>query len=463
MVKNDNHTRHTLGILLDMASIALAWITAYYIRYFIAPWWVPAFYPRYFYALFAVIGVCFLVFKTLGPHSSRCGESSLPRETWHVFYIVSVSLAMILALSFFYREYEFSRLIAVLFWFLAIAFLTANRILLRLILGYLVKKGYVRRTGIIIGAGELGRRIEQELCRERWPKVEVLGFVDDGSRMLARPETDILGGTDDLERILEEKHPDYIYIALPFAEYGKIQKIMERAARSVANVRMVADVLSLPTLRSGVSDWHGYPIIHITDSPLNEGWNRFLKRSFDIAFSALVLFSISPLVLSIAILIKLNSRGTVFYRQTRVGLDGVTFEMVKFRTMVENAETNTGPVWSTIGDKRVTSVGSFLRKTSLDELPQFWNVLKGEMSVVGPRPERPFFIQKFKKDIPKYMLRHKMKSGITGWAQVNGWRGDTSLQKRIEHDLYYIENWSFGLDLKIVFLTVVRGMASNAS
>jgi Undecaprenyl-phosphate glucose phosphotransferase len=236
---------------------------------------------------------------------------------------------------------------------------------------------------------------------------------------------------------------------------------MDSLSEVMVTVSLIPDILSIPNLRSGVSYFFGYPVIHITDSPLNDTWNRIAKRSFDIIFSSFVLLFLSPAFLLIAILIKGTSSGPVFYCQERMGLDGNLFQMLKFRSMTENAEAKTGAVWAIPNDTRTTKIGAFLRKTSIDELPQFWNVLKGDMSVVGPRPERPVFIEKFKKEIPKYMLRHKMKAGITGWAQINGWRGNTSLIKRIEHDLYYIENWSLILDIKIVLLTILKGFVNK--
>jgi exopolysaccharide biosynthesis polyprenyl glycosylphosphotransferase len=202
------------------------------------------------------------------------------------------------------------------------------------------------------------------------------------------------------------------------------------------------------------------PIISLRDTPLY-GWNKMIKMVTDMMLSLAIILVVSPLMLVISFLVKATSRGPVFYSQERMGLDGKIFNMLKFRTMEIEAEKETGPVWAAKGDSRRTPIGAFLRKTSLDELPQFFNVLKGDMSVVGPRPEREFFIQQFRSKIPKYMLRHKMKAGITGWAQVNGWRGNTSLEKRIEYDLYYIENWSLRLDLVIMWLTIWRGLVNK--
>jgi Undecaprenyl-phosphate glucose phosphotransferase len=222
---------------------------------------------------------------------------------------------------------------------------------------------------------------------------------------------------------------------------------------TAADLYIVPDVWELATLNAAVGEFEGMPILSLRASRVS-GWGRILKRAMDIVVSAVVLVALSPVLLVTALAVKLTSRGPVIYKQERMGLDGRVFNTLKFRTMRVDAEAETGPRWASEGDTRTTFVGRILRRTSLDELPQFWNVLKGDMSIVGPRPERPVFIEEFKRTVPKYMLRHKMKAGITGWAQVNGWRGSTSLDKRIQYDLYYIENWSIWLDLRIMLATI---------
>ena len=217
---------------------------------------------------------------------------------------------------------------------------------------------------------------------------------------------------------------------------------------------MVPDIIRFASLRGGVEEFEGVPFIHLRESPLY-GWNQLFKRGFDLVFGGLTLILAAPLMAAIAVAIRLISPGPIFYRQERMGLDGQRFRMLKFRTMPVDAEARSGPVWAQPGDPRRTRLGSLLRRFSLDELPQLLNVLRGEMSLVGPRPERPVFVEEFRRKIPGYMLRHKVKAGITGWAQVNGWRGNTSLERRIEYDLHYIERWSLGFDLKILLLTLL--------
>jgi Undecaprenyl-phosphate glucose phosphotransferase len=233
-------------------------------------------------------------------------------------------------------------------------------------------------------------------------------------------------------------------------------ELLDSTSREMVDVKVVPDLLQVIALRARLEDLDGVPVINVNDVPL-QGFNSVVKRVIDVIISTIALVLLSPVIGAIGALVRLTSPGPVFYRQERMGLDGKSFTIVKFRSMYDNAERDTGPVWTMRNDPRVTPFGRFLRRSNLDELPQLWNVLRGDMSIVGPRPERPHFVEQFKHRIPQYMLRHKVKAGLTGWAQVNGWRGNTPLEKRIEYDLYYIENWSVRLDLKIMWLTLVKG------
>jgi Undecaprenyl-phosphate glucose phosphotransferase len=233
-------------------------------------------------------------------------------------------------------------------------------------------------------------------------------------------------------------------------------QLIESTSREMVDVKVVPDLLQVIALRARLEDLDGVPVINVNDVPLR-GFNSVLKRAIDVVMSGVGLIALAIPLGLIALLVKITSRGPAFYQQERMGLDGRSFTILKFRSMQDDAELDTGPIWARQDDPRVTALGRFLRRSNLDELPQLWNVLRGDMSIVGPRPERPHFVEQFKHRIPQYMLRHKVKAGLTGWAQVNGWRGNTPLEKRIEYDLYYIENWSVRLDLKIMWLTVVKG------
>jgi Undecaprenyl-phosphate glucose phosphotransferase len=267
----------------------------------------------------------------------------------------------------------------------------------------------------------------------------------------------LLGTFEESGEIAQREKVDHLYVALPLEEHAKMMKVIEEASRECVDVKIVPDLLQFVALRARLEDLDGVPIINLNDVPL-QGLNAVVKRLIDMAISAVALAILAIPFGIIALAIRLTSPGPIFYRQTRMGLDGRAFTVLKFRSMYHDAEAETGPIWARDQDPRCTPLGRVLRRFDIDELPQVLNVLKGEMSLVGPRPERPFFVEQFKQRFPQYMLRHKVKSGITGWAQVNGWRGNTSIEKRIEYDLYYIENWSVSLDLKIMWLTIVKGL-----
>jgi Undecaprenyl-phosphate glucose phosphotransferase len=322
------------------------------------------------------------------------------------------------------------------------------------------RAGIGLRRVLIVGAGDLGRLVADRILEHGELGFRLVGFIDDRfatTDAIGYRGLPILGALPDAPDVCSREQIDELYIALPLDEHVKMLSVVEFASREVIEVHVVPDLLQFIALRSRLEDLDGLPIISINDVPLR-GFNSLVKRAVDVAFSSLLLLVGAIPALIIAGLIKRSSPGPVFYTQERMGLDGKSFTVYKFRSMPIDAEEVTGPIWARDDDPRATSIGRWLRRTDVDELPQFWNVLMGDMSIVGPRPERPFFVEQFKHQIPQYMLRHKVKAGITGWAQINGWRGNTSLEKRIEYDLYYIENWSIALDLKIMWLTVMRGL-----
>jgi Undecaprenyl-phosphate glucose phosphotransferase len=358
--------------------------------------------------------------------------------------------------------YEVSQLVWGLFLFSNIALGYLSRKFIREALERRWIAGIGLRRVLIAGTGDLGRMVADKILEHRELGYQIVGFVDDraGGDHLGYRGLPLLGALPETAEIATREKVDHLYVALPLEEHLKLLDLVESTSREGVDVKVVPDLLQFIALRARLEDLDGVPVINLNDIPL-QGINAFIKRALDIAVSALALSVMLVPGLIIAWLIKRGSPGPVFYHQDRMGLDGKQFAVYKFRTMPMDAEDGTGPVWADEEDLRATPVGSWLRRHDLDEWPQFWNVLKGEMSIVGPRPERPFFVEQFKHRIPQYMLRHKVKAGITGWAQVNGWRGNTSLEKRIEYDLYYIENWSVSLDLKIMWMTLVRALVPN--
>jgi Undecaprenyl-phosphate glucose phosphotransferase len=456
----------------DLSLIALAWVIAWVLRFEVLtpPQWVPL--SQYLGFLPFVLAVWGAVLLVSGLYRTRRAQR-LTLVAYAVARAVALGLVVSLGALFFYREFSFSRLHVLLFAVLASVFLVGLRFGIYTVLRRGRESGRNVRRVLIVGAGKAGQRLARAFRHYPWMGFEVIGFLDDREgaveaeppdplypELVGRP--DVLGPVSAIESLLDHHAEgggggiDMVYAALPLSAADKIQEVADACARHTAHLCLVPDLFGLDLLNSRISDVDGLPVIHLMDeAPLDI--RQVIKRAGDVAFSIAALTALAPVLAVIAVAVKLSSPGPVLYRQTRMGLNGQTFEILKFRSMPVDAEATTGAVWSTKGETRATRVGSFLRRTSLDELPQFWNVLMGDMSVVGPRPERPALIEDFRHQIPGYMLRHKTKAGITGWAQVHGWRGDTSLHKRIEYDLYYIQNWSLWLDLKIVVMTVFKG------
>jgi Undecaprenyl-phosphate glucose phosphotransferase len=317
-------------------------------------------------------------------------------------------------------------------------------------------RGYNQTFAIVVGTGRVARKTARALRRASWMGIKNLGFVEESPHRLSG-DLDLLGGFTDLPEMVRKYQVHHVFIALPLSRYHDARRVFDVLSQELVEVRLVADVPNLAGVTLTTSNLDGLPVIGLRESP-HFGLNVLVKRGMDVTLSLSGLVVISPLLAAIALLVKLTSPGPVFYRQERCGLNGRTFRMLKFRSMRADAEKQTGAVWARRDDERRTRLGTFLRQTSLDELPQLINVLRGDMSLVGPRPERPVFIQKFSKTIPNYMARHCVKAGITGWAQVHGWRGNTSLRKRLQYDLYYITHWTPWLDMRILWMTVFHGL-----
>jgi Undecaprenyl-phosphate glucose phosphotransferase len=354
--------------------------------------------------------------------------------------------------------FEVSQAVWAIFLVLNVALTYASRELVREVLERRWSAGIGLKRILIAGAGELGRLVADKILEHRELGYQIVGFVDDKAvgDHLGYRGLPLLGTIREAAEISSREAIDHLYVALPPEQHVQMLELIETTSRECVDVKVVPDLLQVIALRARLEDLDGVPVININDVPL-QGFNTIVKRGIDVVISSAALALLSIPIGAIALLVKATSRGPVFYRQERMGLDGKKINIVKFRSMHHDAERETGPVWARENDPRVTMLGKFLRKSNFDELPQLWNVLRGDMSIVGPRPERPHFVEQFKHRIPQYMLRHKVKAGLTGWAQVNGWRGNTSIEKRIEYDLYYIENWSVRLDLKIMWLTLLRG------
>ena len=315
---------------------------------------------------------------------------------------------------------------------------------------------------MVVGTGELAAQTIDSIHGHPEAGLRVLGVLSNSPAATGQTiqGVRVVGDYTSVKQQLQHHRVDQVIIALPREDSGYLEKILADLDDETVTVRLIPDLLHVMTLRSSVEDLDGLPVINLRESPM-VGWAGLQKRSFDVAATSAVLLVAAPLMALISVALWISSGRPILFAQERMGLDGRVFRMLKFRSMPTNAESETGPVWNTADDARATPLGSLLRKTRLDELPQLWNVLRGDMSLVGPRPERPVFIEEFRNEIPGYMLRHKVKAGMTGWAQVHGWRGNTSLNERVEHDIYYIQNWTLGLDIRILLLQLWRGWLSR--
>lgn len=357
----------------------------------------------------------------------------------------------------------FSRAWVAIWLITSTVMILSYRFSLRAALGSLRKRGFNIRRVIIIGDGELGQEVASKLILSPEFGLVIQGFITDKPDKYKKAlvkDIPILGNIDSIDKIVNEMETDQVWIALPLSEASRMEKVQSELATSAVTIRMVPDIFGFQLLNHSLSEVAGLPVINLSTSHMLEGKNRFLKALEDKILASIILILISPLLIALSLGVKLSSPGPIFYRQERVSWNGKVFEMLKFRSMATDSEKD-GVIWGGAQAMSVTKFGAFIRKTSLDELPQFINVLYGDMSIVGPRPERPMFVEQFKHEIPGYMQKHMVKAGITGWAQVNGWRGDTDLKKRVECDLYYIENWSLWFDIKIIILTFWKGFINK--
>lgn len=443
----------------DLALVGLAWFGAYFLRFYLPILPVTKGIPQLslYIMLFLLVLADFAVVLPLSGLYRRPWAGT-GHALWPVLRGVLIGVVVAVTFTWFLRPYDFSRLVFLHFFVL----LSAGLLLYRPVLRHFWRRAYPENAGervLIVGSAELAAQVAENIKKNPVLGLSLVGFLarDEkkvGSQMAGLP---VLGSFAQVADIVAQRHIQVVIIALPLSAHESLPVILEGLSEEMVDVRIVPDLYRFMSLGSTVESFEGMPIIGLRGSRL-EGWPRVLKRVIDVTGSLLFVMIFSPLMALIAIGVKLSSPGPVLYRQKRMGLDGVEFEMYKFRTMRVGAEAETGPVWARPDDPRRTRLGAILRRTSLDELPQFFNVLSGEMSLVGPRPERPELITQFRSQIPGYMLRHMVKAGITGWAQINGWRGNTDLAKRIEHDLYYIENWSLFFDIKIILLTPFRGL-----
>ena len=463
MFKRHHQLFTALRVLLDLCFVAAAFGGAYALRFGSPKTWpypeLPQTRETLIVAALALV-IWPLSFRAVGLYRAQRQKTPLD-EMFGVFKATLVAGLLLVALTYFIREARYSRGMLALFSTLSFLAVALERVFFKEVLQMVRRRGYNLRYILVLGAGRLARQVLEQVDLHK-----ELGFRPVGCLSVTRKRvgtsvagTEVIGTVRDLPHVLAQKAVDQVLVALPSRSMHHLPRIMEVCADTTVDVKLVPDVYQYATLFGGLEEFGGLPIVNLQSTGML-GINAVAKRIFDTIFSAIFLAALSPLLLVLAVLVKATSPGPTLFRQERVGLDGKPFQMLKFRTMRIDAEAH-GPQFAQAQDPRATPIGGWLRRTSLDELPQLWNVFLGDMSLVGPRPERPVFIERFRRHIPRYQLRHMVKAGMTGWAQIHGLRGNTSIQKRVEYDLYYIEHWSLLLDLRILARTVAFGFLSR--
>ncbi len=470
MIKNHQKTLNRIYVAVDLILVVAAYALAYGFR-FLWLGWIPLFYERpgtylefrvYMSYLWFILPGYLIVLLANGVYRPQRSSSRF-LESIRIVRINIVGMFYIMALLFLIKEINISRWFLFWFFILNVALELLYRFLLRKLLKKIRKEGYNIKHVLLLGYSRTTEGlIDRIMANPQWG-YHVVGILDDsmeiGTRYKGIP---VIGLLSSLEHQLEEYDLDEINITMKMEDYTRLAEIVAMCEKSGVHTKFLPDYQDIIPTIPYMEDLEGLPVVHIRKVPLSSSeLNRFVKRAMDLILGSIALLIAAIPMAIVAIIIKCTSKGPIFYAQKRVGFRNKEFLMYKFRSMEVQEESKEKTAWTTFKDPRVTPIGKFIRKTSIDELPQIWNVLKGDMSLVGPRPERTFYVEKFKEEIPRYMVKHQVRPGMTGWAQVNGYRGDTSIRKRIDYDLYYIENWTPGFDILIMFLTVFKGFINK--
>ncbi len=468
MIKDNQKIFNRLHVLLDALVIILTYAAAWFLKFRsgIAPFYtgsdVGALSGRtYFSALYLIVPGYLFLYYLFNMYTAK-RASSIKREIYNIIRANTVGFVLFIGVLFVIHLDDFSRTMIFYFYLLNIFVDAAFRLAIHKWLRVLRKKGYNVKYILLVGYSRAAELYIDRICQNpQWGYV-VRGILDDKiPRGTEYRGIKVIGQIDNLFYILPQNKLDEIAVTLALEDYGRLEDIVSLCEKSGVHTKFIPDYNSVIPSKPYTEDLNGLPVINIRHVPLTNTLNMILKRIVDIFGGMFAILLFSPVLIVSAILIKATSKGPIIFKQERVGLHNKPFQMYKFRTMEVQKPSEEKKEWTTRDDPRVTKIGKILRKTSIDEMPQFFNVLLGDMSLVGPRPERPFFVEKFKEEIPRYMIKHQVRPGMTGWAQVNGFRGDTSIRKRIDCDLYYIENWTMGLDIKILFLTLFKGFINK--
>jgi len=465
MIKDNQKHLNRLHVLLDIIFIVISYFLAWFIKFRLEIFEVAPGHPLdfvdYMRVLLGIIPLYMSLYSAFRLYEPK-RVMGRRHEIGQVIKANALGFLIILTILYLSKEEHFSRQVLVLFLIINIAAEAGLRLFIRITLRGIRRKGYNLKHIVLVGYSRAAEAyIDRILANPQWGYM-VRGILDDNvERGTLYKGIKVLGTIENLSVILPENKLDEIAITLGLAEYYKLERIVNMCEKSGVHTKFIPDYNNIIPTKPYTEDLLGLPVVNIRHVPLSNTFNAFTKRVVDIFGSLFGIIVFSPIMLIVALIIKLTSKGPLIYAQERVGLHNKTFKMYKFRSMEVQDKSEEKKAWTVKDDPRVTPIGKFIRKTSIDELPQLFNVLTGKMSLVGPRPERPFFVEKFKEEVPRYMVKHQVRPGLTGWAQVNGYRGDTSIRKRIDCDLYYIENWTLGFDFKIILLTFFKGFINK--
>lgn len=469
MIKDNQQYFNKLHVLIDALVIIVSYVFAWWLKFLsgILDHEVGVLsFEFYMRALLLIVPVYILLYYAFNLYTSKRVQGRR-LEFSNIVMANTVGLLLMFAALFTLTSYNpqyrnFSREMLFYFYVTNIVMEEIVRLLIRRFLRSIRRRGYNLKHILLVGYSRAAEQYIDRIQQNPQWGYNVRGVLDDNiARGTSYKGVKVIGSIGNLNYILPQNSLDEIAITLGLEEYYKLEKVVAECEKSGVHTKFIPDYGNIIPTRPYTEDLLGLPVINIRYVPLSNTFNAFVKRCMDVVGSIVCIILFSPVMLLSAILVKATSKGPLIFAQERVGLHNKPFQMYKFRTMYVQTEEEEQKGWTKKNDPRVTGVGKFLRKTSLDEFPQLFNVLKGDMSLVGPRPERPQYVEKFREEIPRYMIKHQVRPGMTGWAQVNGYRGDTSIRKRIEHDLYYIENWTLGLDVKILFLTVFKGFINK--
>ena len=466
MIKDNQRYFNRLHVVIDAVVICIAYVLAWIYKFLILKDQRGLTLAQYCVALIGIIPLYLMLYLACNLYTSKRVQGRR-LEGGNIVKANTIGILIVMAAFFPLRDViepikYYSRWMLAYFYVINIVLEIIARNLIRWCLRKIRRKGFNLRHLIFVGySGAAEAFIDRILANPQWG-YKISGILDDNKEPgYTYKGIAVLGSTDELEKILENNRLDEIALTLALREYYKLKRIVAICEKSGVHTKFVPDYNDIIPTRPYTEDLLGLPVVNIRHVPLTNSFNMICKRAMDIVGAIVAIIIFSPVMLVTAVLVKTTSKGPLIYKQERVGLHNQTFQMYKFRSMEVQSAKSEKRAWTVRDDPRVTKVGRVIRKTSIDELPQLFNILKGDMSLVGPRPERPFFVEKFREEIPRYMVKHQVRPGLTGWAQVNGYRGDTSIKKRIEYDLYYIENWTMGLDIKILFLTFFKGFANK--